>query len=291
MSGVLDRMARRALGTLPAVQPLMTPRYARMREEPRGPAAEPGMTAETETIAPVRARQGDARKRPVADRDRDAQQQDDKPDNSFQSSSQGRRPRKDFKTAEKIVEAHEPVMPVSRPADLGERQSSPMQSKSQPGVERREVEAGHLETELRPAQAGKRSERAQTARAGPYLERMDPRREDAKAEAMREKRETSAIGSALSRKDAPLLHEIVRSSDSPKSNRWVAEPPLKIDRRTTPQGERRAAEPAEEKADIHISIGSIELRAPRAEPRPQPAPFRPRVTLDEFLRRRQETRP
>jgi hypothetical protein len=57
------------------------------------------------------------------------------------------------------------------------------------------------------------------------------------------------------------------------------------------QGERRAAEAAEEKTEIHISIGSIELRAPRAEPRPQAVPFRPRVTLDDFLRRGQETRP
>lgn len=38
--------------------------------------------------------------------------------------------------------------------------------------------------------------------------------------------------------------------------------------------------------EIHISIGSIELRAARSEPRPQAPAFRPRVSLDEFLRRR-----
>jgi hypothetical protein len=43
---------------------------------------------------------------------------------------------------------------------------------------------------------------------------------------------------------------------------------------------------AEPKTEIHISIGSIELRAPRTETRPQPAPFRPRVTLDDFLNRK-----
>jgi hypothetical protein len=42
----------------------------------------------------------------------------------------------------------------------------------------------------------------------------------------------------------------------------------------------------EARTEIHISIGSIELRAARNEPRPQPAPFRPRVSLDEFLGRR-----
>jgi hypothetical protein len=44
------------------------------------------------------------------------------------------------------------------------------------------------------------------------------------------------------------------------------------------------AAPAEERTEIHISIGSIELRAPRTEAGPKPAAFKPRVTLDEFLR-------
>jgi len=46
--------------------------------------------------------------------------------------------------------------------------------------------------------------------------------------------------------------------------------------------------PAEQKTEIHISIGSIELRAPRVEARPQAAPFRPRLTLNDFLRRKPE---
>jgi hypothetical protein len=38
--------------------------------------------------------------------------------------------------------------------------------------------------------------------------------------------------------------------------------------------------------EIHITIGSVELRAPRVTPAPPKAPaFRPRVTLDEFLKR------
>ncbi len=43
---------------------------------------------------------------------------------------------------------------------------------------------------------------------------------------------------------------------------------------------------SEPRTEIHISIGSVELRAPRLEARRQPAPFRPRVTLDDFLGRR-----
>ena len=51
------------------------------------------------------------------------------------------------------------------------------------------------------------------------------------------------------------------------------------------------AAPAEERTEIHISIGSIELRAPRTEVRPKPAPFKPRVTLDAFLRGKPEAQP
>jgi len=43
---------------------------------------------------------------------------------------------------------------------------------------------------------------------------------------------------------------------------------------------------AAEHTEIHITIGSVELRAPRVAPAPPKAPtFRPRVTLDEFLKR------
>jgi hypothetical protein len=41
-----------------------------------------------------------------------------------------------------------------------------------------------------------------------------------------------------------------------------------------------------EHTEIHITIGSVELRAPRVAPAPpKPPAFRPRVTLDEFLKR------
>lgn len=56
---------------------------------------------------------------------------------------------------------------------------------------------------------------------------------------------------------------------------------------TTGEARQSNAQP-EEKTEIHISIGNIELRSARAETRPQLAPFRPRVTLDEFLRRGSE---
>jgi hypothetical protein len=56
------------------------------------------------------------------------------------------------------------------------------------------------------------------------------------------------------------------------------------------RGEYRSEPPQrlEQKTEIYISIGSIELRAPRAETKPAAAPFRPRVTLEDFLRRKPE---
>jgi hypothetical protein len=51
-------------------------------------------------------------------------------------------------------------------------------------------------------------------------------------------------------------------------------------------GDAAAAMDAAEHTEIHITIGSVELRAPRVVPAPPKAPaFRPRVTLDEFLKR------
>jgi hypothetical protein len=57
------------------------------------------------------------------------------------------------------------------------------------------------------------------------------------------------------------------------------------DRDSGPQAESHEV-PAEQRTEIHISIGSIELRAPHVESRPQVVPFRPRVSLDDFLGRK-----
>ncbi|MGA7314744.1 MAG: hypothetical protein WBX22_12315 [Silvibacterium sp.] len=59
---------------------------------------------------------------------------------------------------------------------------------------------------------------------------------------------------------------------------------VRSERRSAESPSQLHAAPAEERTEIHISIGSIELRAPRIEAGPKPAPFKPHVTLDEFLR-------
>ena len=77
--------------------------------------------------------------------------------------------------------------------------------------------------------------------------------------------------------------------------RWIESPPLKQDERrrerpTAASPRARAAARADARSgttEVTISIGHIEVRAaPPAEPARRPAP-RARVTLEEFLRRRE----
>jgi hypothetical protein len=284
-------MAQRALGTLPAVRPPMAPRYT---EASRPPSAELEMTAEIETVAPMPARKSNARKRQAVDSDREAQAQQDSPIG-------GRRILQSSTARKRIENAPEQEVQVSAPADRGKQQLPSIGRAAQPAVERGRQfvaehseaarrEAARIDAETRPAEDAHRSQAVPTAKLVPHIERMEPRRDDANAEPIREPRQASESGSALVPKSEPSRPETAASSDSPRSIRSLAPPPLQIDRQTTPR-EPRPAQPAEEKTEIHISIGSIELRAPHVEPRPQAAPFRPRVTLDDFLRRGQETRP
>jgi hypothetical protein len=74
---------------------------------------------------------------------------------------------------------------------------------------------------------------------------------------------------------------------APERSIQVIEPKLGAHRDSARHLEPAAATP-EQRTEIHISIGSIELRAPRSETKPPAPPFRPRVSLDDFLRRKPE---
>ncbi len=278
MSGVLDRMAQRALGTLPAVRPPMAPRYT---ETLRPTAAELEMTAETEAIVSIAARKSDARERLAVGSEREAQAPENTPIG-------GRRILNSSTTRKRIDNAPEQELRLSAPDERGRRQLPPIERGRHFAAEHSEA-APPEAAQLRLAEAMHRDRITPTANAVPHIERMEPHSEN--SEPMREQREASKIGSALIPKSDSVRPEISAHSDSPKSSRSVAPPPLQIDRRGAPQREPRPAQPVEETTEIHISIGSIELRAPHVESRPQAAPFRPRVTLDDFLRRGQETRP
>jgi hypothetical protein len=287
-------MAQRSLGRLPAVQPLATPQYAGMREEPREAAATPGLAEETETMAPVRAQESAVGRRPVEAGEGEAQES--KPASRSEERGAERRLGN--------VETHGVAAPVSAPVLTGERRVLAKQSDGQPGIERgRRVEARQFAAEavdkkIEPAEDGKPSTAAaERTRDWPRVERLEPRTADAKSERREGSgREGSSVESVPAEKIAPWRPGIVQndSAEIAKQIRPVAELAQGIERRGGPQREPRAATPAEEKTEIQITIGSIELRAPRvetrSEPRPARPPFRPRVTLDEFLRR-QERRP
>ncbi|MGB0063866.1 MAG: hypothetical protein WBP85_05415 [Terracidiphilus sp.] len=309
MSGVLDRMAQRALGLLPVVQPLVAPRYA---ESPRAFAVGPDMaagletTVETEAAAPVRARERDARKPSITESDGPVQPQEDKqevrPEDGSEVRGPANRPGAPRLGAPKSATLKPAILnpailnpATAQPGSLEKisQLRPPVQRSSQPAVEA----GAEVTTELRsqPAETQvmiedwNRGRTTQAPKPLAHLERMGPQRETAKPEGMREDRKTSAAMGALSTQDEPSRQQIVRPPQSPIGNRAVAAPSLVADRRAIPQGERQAAQ---EKTEVHISIGNIELRAPRVETRrAAPAqPFKPRVSLDDFLRRGQETR-
>jgi hypothetical protein len=91
---------------------------------------------------------------------------------------------------------------------------------------------------------------------------------------------------------APAFEEltpVTAASTLPAHISPPAVPPLQRRRMRALRAQSTAL--AEQKAEIHISIGSIELRAAPAEPKPAAAaPFRPRVSLRDFLSRRTEPR-
>jgi hypothetical protein len=77
-----------------------------------------------------------------------------------------------------------------------------------------------------------------------------------------------------------------RRGEMPKTNDQEQHKPFQVELRAPELAVHAEAPVIEtgEHTEIHISIGSIELHAPR--PEAKAPPFRPRVTLDEFLRRR-----
>ena len=116
----------------------------------------------------------------------------------------------------------------------------------------------------------------------------------------------SEVRSEASARNQARTRETSEPARSPQTRRVEQQPKsavvddaaieAKLDSRPREHAERRAEKPAVqasepapiveagERTEIHITIGSVELRAPRVEEKAPP--FRPRVTLEEFLRGR-----
>lgn len=239
MSGVLDRMALRVLGVLPAVEPLVAPGLA--------PTVDSLADMAVEREAAVALAAGPQRKTPH-------------------------------------------LQP-------GETQDSAVSTRQEPALSATRLQAARREEWARSPEAQREGTGA------PVLKQAGALPEDSHAtfkDADDRERPQSLALKAMA--DESVLSPIpaamiVRKStgseeDADRSaNRETAEPATA--RVTEVRGDSGAhidlpGAPGEQRTEIHISIGSIELRAPRPDARPQPVPFRPQVALGEYLRGKPE---
>jgi hypothetical protein len=221
MSGVLDRMVKRAHGRLPAVQPLMVSAPAEAAgpvESMEEPGPRSGQQMASETTLP----------RTAMLTDHDAHRREGPLQNLVANFH--RVPLNHTLSRPETMRQIEPVDAFARRSESGltafqldktgnaRRPSNPKGSERKPSADDREV----LPRETKP-----------DLRKKPFI--VDAEQNQ---------------GLSIRAESVPTVH----------------------------------SEPAEQRTEIHISIGSIELRAPRTEARPKSAPFRPRISLDEFLR-------
>jgi hypothetical protein len=229
MSGVLERMAKRAFGRLPTVQPLIRSIYAAAPVNAGEPAAPEFLPGKVEAERAVAA--------PVPDPDRMSE-----PQPAARQRPRAVAPEVD-EVAGHLNKRAEPVTP-----------QAVRQPPQKPRVEAPPPPPTPLAPQLEPAEASANPE---------PLDRIAS--------------------------TSPIAELTLAAGASPQ--------PVHIGQTTTPPLQRRrsravraeSAASAEQKSEIHISIGSIELRAAPAEPKPAAsAPFRPRVSLQDFLSRKTE---
>jgi hypothetical protein len=244
-------MVKQARGTLPTVQPLTAPRFA--------PVAGAFIEAFAETEAAAQAMEDGRRERPHPRPDEAREDREDRAPAGSEDAWGGR-----------------------------DRSSLPMRSGEEPQSNRARAE----KPDARP-EPGKVRERA-TASAG-QPEETGPAEtgEPAIRAAAIEARREAPVQSARVERRRPESDEgggeiASRASRAPLGGQERAEPAMEVRDGARRDAAERAGAAAEQRTEIHISIGSIELRAPRAESRPAALPFRPRVTLDDFLSRKPE---
>jgi len=244
MNGVLERMAKRALGRLPTVQPVIRSIYAAALVNTGEPPA-PGFPTdkvEAESLVEVP-------ERPPA---RVSKPQPDAPQRSRAAASP-----KPGRTAG----------PPERRAEL-----------ANPQAERQPPQRPRVEPVLRP-----------TTPPAPQLEAAD---RPVNPEPLPQIALTVPVIPMRQDDVAPVFEESTPAAPASTLPARIS-PPVASPRERRRMRAVRVESPtlAEQKAEIHISIGSIELRAAPAEPKPAPAaPFRPRVSLQDFLSRKTEPR-
>jgi hypothetical protein len=306
MSGILERMAKRAWGASRSVEPLGTRRFAAgERGSPDGPfdldrhseidalPSETGPTpilvrkAEGEPeslpfVTPVRVRQAESDVEPpglqMGPIPRWIQQAED---NGRRLSLYDRREREDVPE----LRTHETVKAPGR-ADIREAQDRVQPLTPIAGARVADVAATAPLVNGEPAR--------QREETGPDLRRAtDSPRPPASVTTY--ERSASDERDGLARLPAEMgkrsLSRTEREGYSRPEDRAAPAVAKRIEPLAeTSMGDLRglvaAAQSLEQKTEIHISIGRVELRAPRQDAKPSAAPFRPRLTLDDFLRRK-----
>jgi hypothetical protein len=242
MSGLLERMAKRALGRLPTMQPLIPSIYAPYAPPPANldtPAA-PGFlpsSVELETGETAAPRRAPAEATPNAGQHPEPFEKPAGPDTPPPARQPPRKVR--------------PQPPLAQPTALvSHREAAAAAAPSPvPGVNPEPFQ--RLTAQLRS------------------ISHAVPTRQNDAARLVQEPTPAAALP---------------REPSQPERIGQLRTPPLQ--RRRLQAQRAESAAPSEQKPEIHISIGSIELRAAPAEPRPAPAPFRPRVSLQDFLNRK-----
>jgi hypothetical protein len=289
MSGVLKRMAKQALGELPTVQPLTPPHFAPHTLGLRQAAFEPGTDAGIDAPASILAPRPESR--PLKSRETwmDAAEEirrrseEFAPSGSLQprESMPPREPtpprktptRREMAEAERPAERVRPIMRNwegnpgrGKDPDEAERPTRSKSAEAELEVDTESL-APSEETKLRAVQNGPHPD------SGVVPQEHMPQKHR-RANSSRDRTE--------------ILSEVESNVPiSPDRRRQAIEarPAARTESQKRPEP---AVAPIEQRTEIHISIGSIELRAPSVEAKPRAAPFRPRVTLDDFLRRKPE---
>lgn len=296
MSGVLDRMAKRALGALPTVEPRSEPLFAQQTAGSGG--AEAPVSGMQEVNAEVESSRGGGER--SSRRTRQTLGEENQPPNS----------RSKCEDEFSAREAARPTAPTPARANASNGELAIAEPPSRTAETYSEDSAPHedvAEGLVKPKQANAESRtRKINVEAEPETFAVLEQRK-ASAPIAGERAANPIRGLAEAGQEAlltsTLIERIVEAEESHergegqeplvRSSAKAARQRNQPEQRVTARNESKALaldSPAEQKTEIHISIGSIELRAPRVEARPPAAPFRPRVTLDEFLRRKPEAR-
>lgn len=286
MNGVLARMAKQARGEAAEVQPRMTPRFAPVSLGSRGTPMDPQGSQAARTMPAPQIREDSAADLPEIEPLPGERKQADS-SGAMHDRAQARRRDEDVKEGEtsgtrpRTVESS--LMPrmdtqIGEPRRIAEH-------------ERESSEFGREQLMVAPRKAGLGSDREQRHSIDGELEsRRSPALVEPSAEAdpLPRANASDASSELQPRRDLPK-----ESSERP-GRRGEAQSEAGLIRRDASRNRRALPEDVaasgEESTEVHISIGHIELRAPRTEAKPQPATFRPRVTLAEFLRRSPEER-